>query len=775
MKKIKKIILLLVLILIIPVTVFATGKVDSGGVPSSGGGGSGPSGYVSSGWSLAAIAFLRISLVDVETLDVKSEIYYGANHTSTWAAGYKQYYYSQYYFERDQYNVNGARQICGFISSGQYTYTCKYVPEAQIKGYVGWFYKGGGGLAYNNPRVLESFCKGSTFNGNCRFSDLIKEIITTLVNDANLSQNDYDNFTEEEITELVKYRIILEPIYTFRKQDGSHTHIFTTLKGISKFVIDNYQSPITDTTFLGMFPSSVEKNIYASKDHGLIVGTKGQSLLSNNVDGSINYNYYNFYEKMADAKTGYGYGVFYVTQSNCDPTSKSECCYDSSGNYNSSYSGSSSNYRCKNGSGETCNDLEACFVEEVCDVSDNPTLNCATSYDYNSSCSDTYSVTVSAPSECTAGTGTVSANVRINQTGKLTFSLPQTQIYSGGGFNYSVVYTNSVNWQYETYPSCPSVTVGYYSDYYCDSGDSLSRTTCTHTSTDNTDPENPVTTTTTYSATRDCITSTVYASNCQNDSDAQNLIKEAVTNSYTGLDNSSVTVTMPDSNVIGGLNSNTGTWECNSASAANWGPGVTLTSSCSFTLYNSYIKRDSGTVYYGDEYNETDYLSEGNKYFTPLKYETKYFPIKAVGSKLSSISGFTWGFTYECGVNCNQEFYDLKNGGYLFYYRPITLVSPFPYRDPGSNWYLWYVDNIVNQNRLLDTYDNLEYTLTLTNETIASIKAYNQTKEEETTGYLDYSINNNGLSNFIENNSYISRHNITKCKLGEFEVGCDTR
>lgn len=400
-----------------------------------------------------------------------------------------------------------------------------------------------------------------------------------------------------------------------------------------------------------------------------------------------------------------------------------------------------------------------------CNLTNNQNLMCEDG-SFDSSCDidiDAGTVYASGSGGCSGGSATVEAKVKIKQTGELKFSLDRGPIYSGGSFTFNVVYNNEASWEYAEggYEGCPSISVGY-------------KGTCCSTKTTTGPNGKPVTTTTCRSC---CKSKTVKSSSCDSNAEYEDFINKAMANKYQGLDNSSAVVTMPDSNdVSGGYNSNTGTWDCESEKVSSWEPNTTLTSKCTFTLYEAFIEKDSSNVFYNKS-NGDNYISKGNVYFVPLKYPTGNFGVSAVFSNLSSISDMDWSANYECDVECQQKLYDLSNGGYLYYFRPISLSSPFPNgRDPGINWVDWINDK-KNRERLVETYsdsNNLEYTVTLSNSDIANIKKYNYNANYNGgKGYLDLDVGDNfdinGNSKFIKDYNYFTLGNVNHSGLGVFD------
>ncbi len=427
--------------------------------------------------------------------------------------------------------------------------------------------------------------------------------------------------------------------------------------------------------------------------------------------------------------------------------------------------GSYCNYegQCAYASWVTASNVFSLKLEEdekkECFLNDSKSLFCNDG-NFSSSCDinvDAGTVYASGSGGCSGGSATVEATINISQTGELKFNLDRGPIYSGGGFTFDIVYNNSAIWNYSSggYKGCPSITVGY-------------KGTCSR----RVKKDNPDGTFTFVTEHYSCCKSkTVKSPDCQNDADYEEFIEKAVANKYQGLDESNATVTMPDSNSVGGGNNNkTGVWECEGPDlGSRWAPNTKLNSTCKFTLYDAYIEKNSSKVFYNIS-GGNKYLEQGAMYFIPLKYPTGLFPVNVSLSKLSSITNMKWSATYECDVNCQQKLYDLEEGGYLYYFRPISLSQPFPNRSPGKNWFDW-IESGGNLERLVDTYtsnNNIEYYVTLTNTDIANIKKYNSDMNYEGKGYLNYSIDVNGTSEFIKKYNYFTLGNPNHSALGVF-------
>ena len=392
--------------------------------------------------------------------------------------------------------------------------------------------------------------------------------------------------------------------------------------------------------------------------------------------------------------------------------------------------------------GSTSIRLEEVENPQICEVNVNKSLQCENGT-FDSECKETINaktITMGGEGGCGGGTATVKANVIIKQKGSLEFFLDKGPIYSGGGFKYSLIYNNEVTWDYAENgkKGCPQVVVGYWDEQ-----------------------------------SQSCAKKIVKSSECDSDAEYDAIIKQGMAQKYNGLKNSSAVVSMPDSNNIKAPTDNdTGTWSCTADNVTSWAPNTTLKASCKFTLYDAFIDKQTSNVVYGN-YEGDKYIPKGSMYFTPIKYPSGQFPVKATFSGLSSINSMRWNAIYECGIECQQKLVEDK---YLYYFRPISLSEPFPNnRTPGSNWIDWIKDE-ENKKRLLNTYttsNNLEYTVNLTNTDIANIKKYNEEKNFGGKGYLDNSIDINGNSDFIKKYNYFTLGNVNHSGLGVFDPGDD--
>ena len=393
-----------------------------------------------------------------------------------------------------------------------------------------------------------------------------------------------------------------------------------------------------------------------------------------------------------------------------------------------------------------------------------------------------------------SNTDTLYAYYTLNHTGDLMFNLDRGPIYSGGSFKFSVDYTNVASWNYRRKQKANGTWIDDIN---------LCSILQIHNDTEECGTEeNPKT----CCVDKDIVPThysidggrTWIESGCaiNNESSvkpkyehamAQNVYKE-----ITG--NNNLDVSFPDSNDIDKTSDipKAGEWKCDTlkdsdgntvkiTSDTKWSPNTEWVKHCYYKLYDSYVDKITSEVRYSKDALGSDvadnYIKKSGEYYVPLKFPTDEFKISAKFDGLSSINGQKWYGTYECGVECIQKLYDLEkysdrfaateryNSAYLYFYRPIYLNNPFPNREASSNWIDWIKSH---SNDLMNTYSdsNLEYTVYLDNDALATITSYNDNLFEN-FGYLDYSIGIDGKSNFINSNSsIIKREYVTHYRLG---------
>lgn len=400
---------------------------------------------------------------------------------------------------------------------------------------------------------------------------------------------------------------------------------------------------------------------------------------------------------------------------------------------------------------------------------------------FESSCNydiigDTVSISypsTSTDNNCSSSTEyEVTGSVKLTQQGDLTFYLDRGPVYSGGGFTFKIDYKNTVYWEYNG-----SVETSYSTE---------ERPTTTNKCPYVVAPESCTLKRNKDGEYCDCSSSqrVYYSNSCSSYDSYEKIISKEVEKKYIGVDSSELKAYAPNSNVVSNNKElMPGSWECNSATISDvWKSGKSnlLTSYCSYTMDDAFINKKTSEVVYGllggSLYLNGNSSSNEPMYYIPLKWPTGSFGISVNYNNLSSLSEMNWYGTYECDVECQQKLYDLSNGGYQYYFRPISLSDPFPNgRDIGINWVDWISDS-KNKERLIKTYsdsNNLEYTVTLSNSDIANIKKYNYNANYNGgKGYLDLDVGNNfdinGNSKFIKDYNYFALGNVNHSGLGVF-------
>lgn len=300
--------------------------------------------------------------------------------------------------------------------------------------------------------------------------------------------------------------------------------------------------------------------------------------------------------------------------------------------------------------------------------------------------------------ELTVNTDKGSAIVKIEQKGNISSILTPDTLYAGGGFKFGIMYYGSIKWSY----------VGNVPDRVL----------------------------------HDAVTSAM-----------NKKIKDY--NSYVA----DINITEVN---LGGKSFSGLVKKCTTSSNNKDYYNKELVVSCTFAFPDSVLKFN-GNVEYSDLSNSS--FNINNKYYTPLDYNGEYkVNAKIVGidrinsnaSRGDSETGKSWtgdwSYSFEdCSINLYSLFY--KNGKYNFIYRPIDINNPFPNRNAGFNWFMWYNIN-SNRERLENSYSNIQYTTILNNENISSIKKYN-----ENNNYLNWvGIDENSEESlFITENNFIDR------------------
>lgn len=365
---------------------------------------------------------------------------------------------------------------------------------------------------------------------------------------------------------------------------------------------------------------------------------------------------------------------------------------------------------------------------------------------------------------------TISADYVAIESGNIVFSLDNGPIYAGGAFGFKVDYINTAKWYYvSTVPECPKITIYGTRESTCRS--------CTTGS----DGQKSCTTYTCCKGSE-----SGYDTRCDEPGESRlNFEKKITSERYTALNNggsSSPNVKLKmdnnnNSNSVtspGNTNNDIGEWVCEKVDATSdiWKPNTEWTTKCTYKLKESKLNRMTADVKYTNSACSNSEICKSDMYYVPLKWMNDKFNVfidfgKVNTRGLSTINGINWHIDYTCDVDVVQMLYNKNGKGYQFFYRPIDLNNPFPNREPSTNWISWWNDNI-NKETLKLGYNNKEYSVALSPNDMRTIKDYNENKTYNSgnnLGYLDYSINVNGKSNFVDR--YMNRYTSDYNRLGE--------
>ena len=307
--------------------------------------------------------------------------------------------------------------------------------------------------------------------------------------------------------------------------------------------------------------------------------------------------------------------------------------------------------------------------------------------------------------ELTVRSDAGSANVKIQQTGTISSVLTPNSVYAGGGFNFGIMYTNTIKWNYVS--AIPNNTV--------------------HA-----------------------------AINTEMNRKIKDYNAYIAGINITGLEfgNEVIDITLKK--------------QCTASSVNNNYYGTELTVTCIFYIPESVLLGDGDVDYITDSaglgISNKYYTPMGYEGAYPIRANIVGMNrIKdSYAREDSAVEGVSWtGDWSDTFENCEIDIYPLfyiDDGRYNFIYRPIDINNPFPNRNPGINWFEWYSIE-SNRNRLESTYSRLQYSVSLDNAKLTNIKNYNST-QNSAGGYFDWHTMSNGKSTFVNEYFSIKRENI---------------
>ena len=339
------------------------------------------------------------------------------------------------------------------------------------------------------------------------------------------------------------------------------------------------------------------------------------------------------------------------------------------------------------------NQLKIEIIGSGCKVTDpdknSGVLQCNNGKTYNSTCE-----------ELMVSTDEGGARVKIEQNGNITSVLTPDRVYAGGGFNFGIMYYNTIKWS-------------YVSGQNIDSNSKLHKAVTDAMNKKIKDYESYI--------------AGVNISNLQMDGKTFNMVKQCTTS-----------------------NKNKDYYD------------KELTVSCLFTIPSSTIDKVGNVSYtYSSGVNINNKYYTPMNYNGNYKITADIVGMDRItdnaAKRDSKESGKKWtGDWSDTFTNCQINLYTLISGIPKFIYRPIDITNPFPNRNAGINWFDWY--NITrNKDRLENTYsgvDKVDYTVTLDNNAITDIKNYNKNNNYLEWDSIDKVTNE---SSFITEKDYIVR------------------
>ena len=256
---------------------------------------------------------------------------------------------------------------------------------------------------------------------------------------------------------------------------------------------------------------------------------------------------------------------------------------------------------------------------------------------------------------------------------------------------------------------------------------------------------------------------------------------------------------------------------------SNRGYGLAYSSTHTYNLPYAYVAL-SDMIYDGTSYKYADVVYSttpiansmsynlrpvGNKYFVGLKYvydnSSGYdFPFDLKRSNISFVDGMTWMLSGTCGVDVEDGYYTCDDPGGCdgsggktklnYKYRSINVKAPFPkfnnsnYVNAATNWQDWYWTSInreINRQRLSNSYNTLDYSVTFSKYPDASklditeIINCSKTGANGTCSSGYGSMTNFGVTGRPEVSRFVNKYFNVKpadnkyCGLGLFSPSCD--
>lgn len=355
-RKITKILLLILFTIILNtsnVEAYEDGLYDGAGVSSAQSGGGAH--VINTSWAFAYGSGIRFTLIKVDGNTPKLVSFFDMFYVG---APFKS---DANLFSSSNYTVVGL--IDGnydykdnhpgrYFTTSERWFLSKSFSSSNYSGYVidqerikSRFLEGNDHLTFSFFWILEQLLAKGAKGTN---DSLIPEIDVDL-SSASTGALALQNAYEEDIgpkkthhlSNLSKYRVVVEPLYKFDANNYTE-HMWITTKTMS-YLHNPYGK--TNATVKGLpYPTNgVQGYLTNFKACDYVHGSINNTSITNNscLNGANNNR-----DSMHDVNSGLGYVIFKIVDDHvgCDP--KTSCCYDKNGKYNSSYSGTSQHYRC---------------------------------------------------------------------------------------------------------------------------------------------------------------------------------------------------------------------------------------------------------------------------------------------------------------------------------------------------------------------------------------------------------------------------------------------
>lgn len=531
--------------------------------------------------------------------------------------------------------------------------------------------------------------------------------------DISSSDNKYESFNYEDYDDGTAYISNGSGTYINLNTQNEYMNLeenFYVSEPIS--IKSDYKGEMKVTLIIDKKERTLDENIYITNANGNKVSTVKAN---DTIKISINKNYFNK-TKEVTIKVSYKY------YENLNNTNDVYLCKNNNGDAFKPRAQTLVYYEPSDFNLKTKEKILTLKIGYKCDAS-NPKLNnlkCNVSNDYSSECNH---LTIGKSNyEYNGEKYNFSANITLKQTGNIVSVLNPETTYSGGGFNFDVMYYNEISWDY------------YNNEKSCTKNDG---TKCTK----------------------------------ELNTLIEKLLMEDKIYKLNDFENS---ITIKEVKFSEGDYNKELLKKCN---GMNTFENRKIKSACIFTLQKEELSEHSGSISINDKFTTPNVKY---KHYTPLSYVGDYnitakisnfSRLKEKVAKSDSSDGKSWFGTWEDTFKeCQIKLYPLYSRPddpntptgktrNVFIYRPIDITNPFPNRNAGMNWYEWYLEE-SNKKKLETSYNRLQYQITLDAESTSKIKKYNSS-QNGSGGYFDWQTMDGSESKFINDYDFdIIRQNL---------------